>query len=193
MSRKLDDDLADAIASSAAQDEAPGLSKSVPEDKPRRAAKTSGNMGLLAVLLVMVGAVVALVMVGFNDAAVYAVDVQQVRTEGAAMVGRRLRVEGELVPGTLEKRDKPCEFRFVMHTGDARLPVRYPKCVIPDTFRDRPEGGVQVTVEGTLGSPDEFEASLVMAKCTSKYDPETHSLIPESKAAPAATDDEMIR
>jgi cytochrome c-type biogenesis protein CcmE len=54
--------------------------------------------------------------------------------------------------------------------------VRYAQCVIPDTFRDVPGGGVQVTVEGALTAQGEFEATLVMAKCASKYDPSTHEM-----------------
>jgi cytochrome c-type biogenesis protein CcmE len=80
------------------------------------------------------------------------------------------------VPGTLVKRDKPCEYRFTIHKDDARLPVTYAQCVIPDGFRDVPTGGVQVTVEGALGAAGDFQASLVMAKCSSKYDPAKHEM-----------------
>lgn len=175
MSRKLDEELAAAIESSE-KDDAPGLEKPAGEEPRPAPRRRKSNWGLLIVLLVMVAGVASLMLVGFNDAAVYAVDVTKVREAGSDMVGRKLRVEGELVPGTLVKRDDPCEYRFVMKQDDNQLPVRYPKCVIPDTFRDRPEGGVQVTVEGTLASEDQFDATLVMAKCSSKYDPETHEM-----------------
>jgi len=188
MSRKLDQELAEAIESSEAQapdDDAPALTRAALDGrqaKPRR----KGNWGLLIVLFVMVGGIASLMLVGFNDAAVYAVDVQKVRQAGAELVGRKLRVEGELVPGTLEQRDDPCEFRFVMHVEDAQLAIRYPKCVIPDTFRDRPEGGVMVTVEGTLTSEEQFDATLVMAKCASKYDPATRGFEDPSAEGSAA-------
>src|SRR3954464_15494321 len=77
---------------------------------PRR----KGNVGLLAVLLVMVGGIVALVMTSFKEAAVYAKNVDQVKAEAVALGGRRLRVEGTLVHGTLERRDQPCEYRFTI-------------------------------------------------------------------------------
>ena len=47
---------------------------------------------------------------------------------------------------------------------------------MPDTFRDVPEGGVLVTAEGKLKESGQFEASQIMAKCTSKYDPKTHTV-----------------
>ncbi|WP_437622674.1 cytochrome c maturation protein CcmE [Sorangium sp. So ce321] len=173
MSKKLDEELAQAL-SHAEQQETPAVVKPAAassQPKPR-----TRSIGLLATLLVMVGALVALFLVGFKEAAVYATPVDQLLASKDKLTGRKVRVEGELVPGTLAKRDSPCEYRFQIHGTQAELPVRYPQCVIPDTFRDVPSGGVQVTVEGTLTQDGNFEASLVMAKCTSKYDPNSHEM-----------------
>ena len=52
----------------------------------------------------------------------------------------------------------------------AVLDVRYPQCVVPDTFRDRPEAEVGVTAEGRLQRDGSFEATQIMAKCPSKYE-----------------------
>ena len=132
----------------------------------------------------MVGAVVALFLGVFQPAAVYATAVDKLVNQRSAYVGRKVRVEGELVPGTLVKRDSPCEYRFSVHKDDAKLPVRYAQCVIPDGFRDVPTGGVQVTIEGALGQNGDFEASLVMAKCSSKYDPAKHEMAEGKGALP---------
>lgn len=185
MSRKLDNELAQAILPG--DDEVPALEKpAVARREP--ASHSPRNMGLLVVLLVMVGSVVTLFLVGFKEAAVYAtpVDTLVAANGKGELVGRKVRVEGELVPGTLEKRDQPCEYRFNVHGKDTKqiLSVRYAQCVIPDTFRDVPQGGVQVTVEGALSKEGGFEASLVMAKCASKYDPKTHSMDEGAKTAP---------
>ena len=195
MGHKLDDELEQAIRDGEHDKEptsAPGVE--APADRAPTPARRNRNLGLLVALLVMVGAVVALFMVGFKEAAVYAVPVKDLNAQASSMVGRKVRVEGELVPGSLVKRDEPCEYRFVIHTGDDRLAVRYPNCVVPDTFRDRPEGGVEVKVEGALVAPGDFEATLVMAQCASKYDPATHSLMEgEPKAAAPTPEDESIR
>ncbi|MFS8066362.1 MAG: cytochrome c maturation protein CcmE [Byssovorax sp.] len=185
MSRKLDNELAQAILPG--DDEVPALEKpAVARREPVDHAPR--NMGLLVVLLVMVGSVVTLFLVGFKEAAVYAtpIDTLVAANGKGELVGRKVRVEGELVPGTLEKRDQPCEYRFNVHGKDTKqiLSVRYAQCVIPDTFRDVPQGGVQVTVEGALSKEGGFEASLVMAKCASKYDPKTHSMDEGAKTAP---------
>jgi cytochrome c-type biogenesis protein CcmE len=183
MSKKLDDELAQAAGldgegvrgEAGSRGSAPPLVVQSRNAATAKASKTS--MGLLVTLLVMSGSLVALFMVGFKEAAVYSTPVETLLKDQDKLMGRKVRVEGELVPGTLEKRDKPCEYRFTVQGKDKQtLPVRYSQCVIPDTFRDVPEGGVQVTVEGTLKSPTSFEATLVMAKCTSKYDPKTHEM-----------------
>ncbi|XYH98102.1 cytochrome c maturation protein CcmE [Sorangium sp. So ce1128] len=173
MSKKLDEELAQAL-SHAEQQETPAVVKPAAATSPPKPRTRS--IGLLATLLVMVGALVALFLVGFKEAAVYATPVDQLLASKDKLAGRKVRVEGELVPGTLVKRDSPCEYRFQIHGTQAELPVRYAQCVIPDTFRDVPSGGVQVTVEGTLAQDGNFEASLVMAKCTSKYDPNSHEM-----------------
>jgi cytochrome c-type biogenesis protein CcmE len=162
----LDRELERALAGSAPKGD--GAAALQAGDKsPRR----RGNVGLLAVLLVMAGGIVALVMTSFNNAAVYAKTVDQVRAESASLMGRNLRVEGNLVHGSLERRDQPCEYRFVIKGKDGELPVRYGKCIVPDTFRDVPGMDIGVTVEGKLASGgSSFEAAQVMAKCPSKYE-----------------------
>jgi cytochrome c-type biogenesis protein CcmE len=177
MSRKLDEELAEAILpkDDGGPSSTPALAKPAEPAKvpPVRSPR---SLGLLVTLLVMVGAVVALFLVGFKEAAVYATSVDKLMSSKSEAVGRKVRVEGELVPGSLVKRDQPCEYRFKVHGQNAEVPVRYAQCVIPDTFRDMPGGGVQVTVEGALTPQGDFEASLVMAKCASKYDPNTHQM-----------------
>jgi len=189
MSKKLDDELAQ-VAGLDDNEAKDGSGGAVPPVVQPIAAKPSGrknaSLGLLAVLLVMGGALVALFMVGFKEAAIYATPVEDLLSQQDKLLGRKVRVEGELVPGTLAKRDKPCEYRFTIHgktSADKQLNVSYPQCVIPDTFRDVPGGGVQVTIEGALKSAGNFEATLVMAKCSSKYDPTKHEMKPGEEQA----------
>jgi cytochrome c-type biogenesis protein CcmE len=138
--------------------------------RPRAASPGKGNVRLLVVLLVMAGGIVALVMTSFKDAAVYSKNVDQVLSEGRALGGRQLRVEGNLVHGSLTRRDQPCEYRFTIKGKEAELPVSYAKCIVPDTFRDVPGMDVGVTVEGKLTAGGQFEATTVLAKCPSKYE-----------------------
>jgi cytochrome c-type biogenesis protein CcmE len=134
------------------------------------ASPKKGNLRLLVVLLVMAGGIVALVMTSFKDAAVYSKNVDQVMAEGRSLGGRQLRVEGNLVHGSLTRREQPCEYRFTIKGKEAELPVSYARCIVPDTFRDVPGMDVGVTVEGKMGAAGHFEATQVLAKCPSKYE-----------------------
>ncbi|MBK6517485.1 MAG: cytochrome c maturation protein CcmE [Polyangiaceae bacterium] len=175
MATNLDNELNDAL--STAEAEMPAVAKAAPPPPPQKPRARKGNIALLIGLLVMAAGVAALFIVGFKEASIYALPADEVVAQAGQLEGRRLRVEGELVPGTLVKRDSPCEYRFTMQSKGVELPVRFPACIIPDTFRDRPEGGVQVTVEGQLEDGGKtLEAANVMAKCASKYDPATHQM-----------------
>jgi len=112
------------------------------------------------------------VLYGLKDQAIYAHSVEgalQLASPPAAK--KSLRIEATLVRGSLQKRAEPCEYRFLLSNGGATLPVRYPKCIVPDTFRDVPEAPTLVTVEGKM-VPTEgfFLATSVLAKCPSKYE-----------------------
>jgi cytochrome c-type biogenesis protein CcmE len=126
---------------------------------------------LLVVPLIMAaGAIVALVLVGMQDKGIYSKPVDELVAQKAKFVGKSVRAEGLLVHGSLVKRDDPCEYRFKIEKNGVELPVRFGKCVVPDTFRDVAGTDVGVTVEGELRSDDSLEATQVLAKCPSKYE-----------------------
>jgi len=129
-------------------------------------------MGATVAVALAMGAAgtAALVLYGMQDKAIYSKPVDDLLAHKARFLGRPVRAEGNLVHGTLVKRDQPCEYRFAIEKNGAELPVRFAQCVVPDTFRDVPDMDVGVTVEGELQANDTFEASSVLAKCPSKYD-----------------------
>lgn len=115
-------------------------------------------------------AVATFVLTGMQDKAIYSKPVDELLAQKDKFAGRPVRAEGNLVHGSLVKRDQPCEFRFTIAKNGAELPVRFPQCVVPDTFRDVPGMDVGVTVEGELQADQSFLASSVLAKCPSKYE-----------------------
>jgi cytochrome c-type biogenesis protein CcmE len=126
---------------------------------------------VVAVGLAMGAAAIAtLVLTGMQDKAIYSKPVNELLAQKAKFVGRPVRAEGNLVHGSLVKRDSPCEYRFTIASAGAELPVRFAQCIVPDTFRDVPGMDVGVTVEGELQADSSFEASSVLAKCPSKYE-----------------------
>ncbi len=125
----------------------------------------------MVIPLVAVGAaIVAFVMTGMKDNAIYSKPVDDLVAQKARFVGRAVRAEGNLVHGTLERRETPCEYRFTIAKNGVEVPVRFAQCVVPDTFRDIPGMDVGVTVEGALQADNSFEATTVLAKCPSKYE-----------------------
>jgi cytochrome c-type biogenesis protein CcmE len=123
-----------------------------------------------AVVALLGGAVGLLIFGGSaSDAFVYSKLVHEVMNEPAAFQGRELRVEGLLKPGSIKFREDPCEWRFVIEKEGKEMPVEFPQCVVPDTFRDGM--GISVTVQGKL-RPDQpsFIANQVVPRCPSKYE-----------------------
>ena len=125
---------------------------------------------LLVPLVMAAAAIVALVLVGMQDKGMYSKPVDVLVAEKAKFVNKPVRAEGNLVHGSLVKRESPCEYRFTIEKNGAEVPVSFMGCVVPDTFRDVPGVDVQVTVEGELRPNGQFEATQVLAKCPSKYE-----------------------
>ncbi|MBX3204618.1 MAG: cytochrome c maturation protein CcmE [Labilithrix sp.] len=125
---------------------------------------------LVVPLLMAAAAIVALVLVGMQDKGIYSKPVDELVAQKAKFVGKSVRAEGNLVHGSLVKREDPCEYRFKIEKNGTEIPVRFAKCVVPDTFRDVAGMDVGVTVEGELLADDSLEASQVLAKCPSKYE-----------------------
>lgn len=147
----------------------------------------------IGVVVVLLGAAVAVLLFGSGaqDALVYSKLVNEVMATPEQFDGRELRVEGELKNGSVQFREDPCEWRFVLSKGEHEMPVQFPQCVVPDTFRDGM--GISVTVQGRLNQDGEFFANQVVPRCPSKYEMEQrkkngeampHAAVPE--VAPAS-------
>ncbi len=141
-----------------------------PPTEPERAGFPGwAKVGIVFCLLA--GTVVFLLMSsGAQQAFVYSKLVHEVMAEPSAFQGKALRVEGELRQGSIKFREDPCEWRFVLYKEDKEMAVRFPQCVVPDTFRDG--FGIQVTVQGELAADNHFDANQVIPRCPSKYEME---------------------
>lgn len=139
------------------------------EPQPERSNR--GPVLRVVLVLALLGGAVGLILFGgsASEAFVYSKLVDQVMEDPAQFKGRELRVEGQLKPGSIQFRENPCEWRFVIEKGGKEMPVRFPQCVVPDTFRDGM--GISVTVQGKLEAGGEsFLANQVVPRCPSKYE-----------------------
>jgi cytochrome c-type biogenesis protein CcmE len=82
---------------------------------------------------------------------------------GGARPDDDVRLNGKVLPGSILR--EPGRVEFVMHEGGASVPVVY-EGIIPDTFVDEAD----VVVQGELRQDGTFEATVLLAKCPSKYE-----------------------
>lgn len=116
--------------------------------------------------LVILGAVLALAITGMEESKAYYQTVPELKAMGDRAEGRRVRVAGDVVVGSIERHEEGVVTFVVDYEGET-LPVRYVgRGPLPDTLVDR----AHAVSEGTLLPDGTFEATLVQAKCASKYE-----------------------
>lgn len=124
----------------------------------------------VAIVFVLLGGALSMLLFGSeaSDALVYSKLVGEVLAEPGAFDGRELRVEGDLKQGSIKFNENPCEWRFTLTGAGKEMPVRFPQCVVPDTFKDGV--GLKVTVQGKITDDGRFLANQVIPRCPSKYE-----------------------
>jgi cytochrome c-type biogenesis protein CcmE len=151
--------------------------------------KTSSNtlrIGFAAI--VIVGTIVWLATSGYSANKSYYVTISELGGMGDKAYHSQLRVEGFVVPGSIQQNGTHVDFvmnEFESHSpkvGTGRLlKISYKGSEPPpDTFKDNS----QALAEGSYGRDGVFHASVLQAKCASKYAPAGPNGAP---AKPAAT------
>jgi cytochrome c-type biogenesis protein CcmE len=121
------------------------------------------KFGILTVLIV--GSLVWLAVGGVKDTKTYYKTIPELQQMGKAAEGQRLRVGGDVQPGSIVKNG--AQVSFILHQGAQTLNVVYDGTdPLPDTFRDN----AQALADGRLGPNGVFQASKIQAKCASKYE-----------------------
>ena len=124
---------------------------------------TYAKFGLLMTLIV--GSLVWLAMGGIRDTKTYYKTIPELQMMGSEAKQQRLRVGGDVKPGTIVK--TASQVNFVLHQGGQTLNVVYTGLdPLPDTFKDN----AQALADGRLGSDGVFMANKIQAKCASKYE-----------------------
>jgi len=102
---------------------------------------------------------------GVRDSKTYYVTVKELKAAKDENRGRRLRVGGNVAPGTIKREGKRVEFTLI-EEGNT-IPVVYTgSAPLPDTFVP----GSLALADGKLGPDGVFEANQIQAKCASKYE-----------------------
>ncbi|HLJ62352.1 MAG TPA: cytochrome c maturation protein CcmE [bacterium] len=107
-----------------------------------------------------------LVYGGIQQGATYWVTVGELEQRAPGTATDRVRLGGTVAPGTIRWDAAHRHLRFVVTDGQHALPVTYAG-VVPDIFAE----GRQVVVEGSLDRSGTFDATTLLAKCPTKYNP----------------------
>jgi cytochrome c-type biogenesis protein CcmE len=138
----------------------------VSSSKPRRV-----NVKFIAAGLVIVAAMAFLAVSGFQANSMYYLTVPelkaQAQADGAAFYGKMVRVSGPLHKESIDWNAKTLTLKFHINEGNEMFPVVFVG-PIPDTM----ENGETVVVEGKYTPAGVFNASNILVKCPSKYEPE---------------------
>ena len=115
---------------------------------------------------IVVLGVVFLAMSGMEEGKAYYQTVPELKELGARAYDKRVRVAGDVVPGTIVRHDAELVTFDISFEGET-LSVSYVgDAPLPDTLVDR----AQAVAEGYLKPDGSFEAVGVQAKCASKYE-----------------------
>ena len=116
-----------------------------------------------------------LAFTGVQESKSYYVTIKELRAMDNGVYAKRLRVAGNVQPGSIKRQGTHVEF-LLMEEGNT-LPVVYQGTEAPpDTFKD----DSQALAEGSFGRDGVFHAKKLQAKCASKYAPQ------QQNGAPAA-------
>ena len=120
--------------------------------------------GAVAVILVALG---YLAYTGVQESKSYYVTIKELHTMGDSAYTKRLRVAGNVQPGSIKRNGTKVEFKLI--ENDQILSVVYSGTEAPpDTFKDNS----QALADGSFGRDGVFHAKALQAKCASKYAPQ---------------------
>jgi len=116
--------------------------------------------------LVILASIGYLVWTGTQQALVYFYTPSEIQAKEGERMGRRIRLGGLVVEGSLTHAPDTLTYTFQLTDGGARIPVRF-KGIPPDLFKE----GTGAVVEGQIGADGVFNADLIMAKHNEEYRP----------------------
>jgi cytochrome c-type biogenesis protein CcmE len=103
---------------------------------------------------------------GVQDSKSYYVTIKELQRMGDGAYSKRLRVAGNVVPGSIKRSGTRVD--FMLKENELTLNVSYTGTEAPpDTFKD----DSQALADGSFGRDGVFHAKQLQAKCASKYAP----------------------
>jgi len=128
--------------------------------------ETSRFLKFGSVIVLIVVSLGFLAYTGVQDSKSYYVTIKELNGMGNEAYAKRLRVAGNVVPGSIKRSGTRVD--FMLKENELTLPVSYTGTEAPpDTFKD----DSQALADGSFGRDGVFHAKQLQAKCASKYAP----------------------
>jgi cytochrome c-type biogenesis protein CcmE len=119
---------------------------------------------------------------GVQDSKSYYVTITELHKMGNGAYTKRLRVAGNVQPGSIKRTGT--HVNFVLVEQDQQLAVDYSGTEAPpDTFKD----DSQALADGSFGHDGVFHAKALQAKCASKYAPQQPGNTMQAEPAKSVT------
>ena len=124
-------------------------------------------------IAVIVAALGYLAYTGVQESKSYYVTIKELHNMGESAYTKRLRVAGNVQPGSIRR--SGTHVNFVLVENEQLLNVVYSGTEPPpDTFKDN----AQALAEGSFSRDGPFYAKQIQAKCASKYAPQQNQTSP---------------
>src|SRR5690349_24683104 len=130
-------------------------------------SQTSRYLKFGSVTVVILVSLAYLAYTGVQESKSYYVTIKELHGMGDGAYSKRLRVAGNVQPGSIHR--SGTNVNFILVENDQLLNVVYNGTEPPpDTFKDN----AQALAEGSFGRDGVFYAKQIQAKCASKYAPQ---------------------
>ena len=123
-------------------------------------------MGLVLSILVIGGALAYLALGNFGDNLVYFFTPSEVIALSEEYYGKKVRVGGMVVEGSLHVVPNSLKMTFELTDGESQIPVAF-EGIPPDLFKE----GQGAVVEGFWDNQKTFHSHMIMAKHSEDYMP----------------------
>lgn len=151
---------------------------------PVTTSSSSKRPLIIGAIVALVGAFGYLAYGGVEDNLVYFLTPSELVAKGGKVVGRPVRLGGQVVPGSVEWNAETLNLKFKVTDGSQTVPV-YSSGAPPQMFR----AGIGVVVEGKLGANGTFDSKSLMVKHSNEY----KAPKPGEGQHPARLDKSLIR
>ena len=138
---------------------------------------TAKQIKFAAGIAFIAACLVVLVVSGFKETSMYYFTVTELEARETEFIGKKIKLAGKVVPGSIERDDQTMDLRFHVWepldgNADAHSAARivHYEGIVPDSFRD----AADVVLEGKTALDGTFQADHLLAKCPSKYESKSY-------------------